>query len=387
MRIVYFFRFESHFSGVEKKVNSQIHHLRANGTDCIAYYIYSDDPSKDHNDYVRILEMPHFNHKADILNKLRVELFFINILEEQISSLKDQDILFMRIPYPSYFLSRLLSRPRTCKIVIEYQSIEPLEYRSEGKYWYLLIDSLFGDAIRKYSDAIVGVTDEITQYELYRSGTINKPHITIGNGCNVDSIPLREPPHFSSNNLNLLCVTSVDSRHGLDRLIRGLALYRGPTTVTLHIAGEGPELPNLKSIVRELEILDMVKFHGYMTGKPLESLFDTCHLAVGSLGMHRQGLTQGSILKSREYIARGIPYVIACADPDVPDDFPYTHRVLPDESPVSIEAVIDFAQIISGDPEHPQKMRAYAMEHLDWSVKMNRLKKFFEILIDDNSNR
>ena len=148
-------------------------------------------------------------------------------MEKQISLLEDHDILYMRVPYPSLLLSRLLSRSRHCKIVFEYQTIEPLEYRSMGKYWYLIIDRLFGDAIRKYSDAIVGVTDEITRYQLSRSGNMNIPHITIGNGYHVESVSLRNPPDFSTNNLNLLCVSNVRHWQGLDRLIRGLAAYQG----------------------------------------------------------------------------------------------------------------------------------------------------------------
>jgi uncharacterized protein YozE (UPF0346 family) len=99
--------------------------------------------------------------------------------------------------------------------------------------------------------------------------------------------------------------------------------------------------------------------------------------------MHRKGLTQTSELKAREYCARGIPYIISCADPDFPDDFPFIQRLLPDDSPVSIEKIIEFAQKVYKDPEHPQKMRAYAVEHLEWVVKMKILKAFLETLVDE----
>ena len=49
---------------------------------------------------------------------------------------------------------------------------------------------------------------------------------------------------------------------------------------------------------------------------------------------------------------------------------------------MSIEKVIDFAQKLYEDPWHPQKMRTYATEHLDWSVKMSSLKTFLEALVD-----
>ena len=61
-------------------------------------------------------------------------------------------------------------------------------------------------------------------------------------------------------------------------------------------------------------------------------------------------------------------------------------RVPPDESPIDIDPVIDFAQKICSDPDHPKKMRKYAEENLDWSIKMKKLKGFLESLIEDPSS-
>ena len=63
--------------------------------------------------------------------------------------------------------------------------------------------------------------------------------------------------------------------------------------------------------------------------------------------------------------------------------FQYIHRLPPDESPVDIEKIIDFAQTICIDMDHPQKMRAYALERLDWSVKMKKLRDFLEDLVSE----
>ena len=247
MKVIYIFRSGNSLSGVHRKVNSQMQLLRANGVNCVTHNICSGCPQINNNN-ARTFAIPDYTSRIKILNKFKRELFVIAHLGDQISSLNSQDIIYMRIPYPSFFLSRLLSQKRACKIVIEHQSIEPLEYRSIEKYWYLFIDYLFGDAIRMYSDGIVGVTDEITQYELMRAGNPKKPNITIGNGYDVESVTVRNPPILSDKNLDLLCVSSVKPWHGVDRLIRGLAIYRGPKKVTLHIAGEGPELPRIKKI-------------------------------------------------------------------------------------------------------------------------------------------
>ena len=386
MRVIYFYPFEG-IQGVEEKVQWQVQSLLAAGVDCIAYFVYSGGAPNQPSDSIRMIKIPKFNYRIRILERIKKEFYILDLLKNHLATLNDQDILYMRIPYPSIFLTRILSRPRTSKFVIEYQNIEPAEYRSLGKYWYLVIDYIFGDDVRKYSDAIVGVTEEITQYELRRSGDSTKPHITVGNGYNVGSVCLRESSELSNNGLDLLCVANVSPWHGLDRLIRGLALYDGNTEVKLHIAGEGSELSHLQKISADLGISERVIFHGYQSGKTLEHLFNICHLAVGTLGIHRKGLTQGSDLKSRQYFARGIPYIIACDDPDIPEDCPYTLRLPPKDDPIQIEMIVEFAKNVYDDPQHAKKMRMFAVEHLDWSVKMIQLKRFFEFLIADNSHR
>jgi glycosyltransferase involved in cell wall biosynthesis len=161
--------------------------------------------------------------------------------------------------------------------------------------------------------------------------------------------------------------------------------YRGPINITLHIAGDGPEVPALKKIIDELGIAGKVVFHGFSHGKDLDTLFNTCQIAIGSLGLHRMGLTEASVLKAREYCAWGIPFIITCTDPDFSDDFPFILRIPADETPVDLETVIEFAHRVCKDHDHPRKMRTYAAEFLDWSVKMKRLKAFLETLVDKSS--
>jgi glycosyltransferase involved in cell wall biosynthesis len=309
----------------------------------------------------------------------------VNLATKNIlSQLTNQDIVYLRNPYPFFEVSRIMRKSRGCKIVIEYQTIEPLEFRLNRKYWYLFLDFLFGNSIRHYSDAIVGVTNEITQYQLKRCEYHDKPHITVGNGIDVASVPLKHYTSQTVHNLHLLFVANVSRWHGIDRLALGLANYDGPINITLHIAGKGAELPNLNRLIKDCKISEKIIFHGFTAGAALDNLFNTCHIAVGSLGIHRIGLTESSTLKVREYCARGIPWIIACKDPDFPDDFPYIHRIPADESPVRIEEVIEFAKRVYADPDHPQKMREYAVEHLDWSVKMKKLKAFLESLVEES---
>ena len=126
--------------------------------------------------------------------------------------------------------------------------------------------------------------------------------------------------------------------------------------------------------------LNNVKFWGFLADKPLDDIFDKCHLAIGSLAIHKKGLTTTSELKLREYAARGIPFIHSALDPDFPTEFLYHLKVSEGDTPINIDELIEYALRINEDPSHPKKMRLYAETNLDWSIKMSRLKDFFEYL-------
>jgi hypothetical protein len=87
---------------------------------------------------------------------------------------------------------------------------------------------------------------------------------------------------------------------------QGNANYKGGWNIPKY-RRRGDEI-NLKNLASRLRINDHIIFHGFVHGKELDRLFEQNHIAVGSLGIHRIGLNQLSILKAREYCARGIPF-------------------------------------------------------------------------------
>jgi len=370
-------------SGVSRKLLYQVLELSKLGLDIELVLLSIGDFRYPSYGFLKMYQLDDVS-MGDFLGMIKRSCKIRKIFSETIDSLGSDDILYYRystsfpLCYPlNYFLHF-----RACKVVTEHQTKELDEFRLLGstfKYWS---DYFLGKLLRKQSDAIIGVTDEITQYEISRSGDPKKPHITIGNGFSVQSVPSRQAPLYSGDDdLHLLCVANVSRWHGLDRLLQGLAIYYGIPKIVLHIAGDGAELPHLQKLANDLGIGDRIVFHGFITSKDLDVLFDKCHIAVGSIGIHRIGLKEASILKAREYCARGIPFIYGIDDPDFPADFPYILHLPADESPIDIKQVLAFVEEVCADPSHPEKMRRYAEGHLDWSVKMKKLKGFLETLV------
>ena len=117
-----------------------------------------------------------------------------------------------------------------------------------------------------------------------------------------------------------------------------------------------------------------------MEGTELDRLFNDCDIAVGTLGMHRKNLTFGSTLKVREYMARGIPFIISYTDEDLSPDLSYVFNAPSDDSPIDLEQVIQFARRLyrSYGENLSVDMHAYAMEHMDYQIKVVKLLDFIK---------
>lgn len=383
MKIVFFQIILRETSGISKKIFFQISALTKLNVD-VKLVISGNSLIENIRPLDIEVSYKKINSHTDwtLFRKLFYCRKFAQFIDREITDLDDDDILYLRYPYPFfYYPITFLKNFRRCKIVFEHNTIEYKEFLLEHQYGFLLSDLLFGKLLLKHSDAIVGVTEEITSYELSRTGNFKKPHITIGNGFDVDSVPVKKIKSFDSNELHLLCVANVSKWHGLDRLLEGIATHTGMPHIVFHIAGEGPEIPHLQKIVGNLNLQQSVIFHGFLTGKKLDDLFDSCHFAVGSLGIHRIGLAEASILKAREYCARGIPFISGYRDPDFPDNCEFIYRVPSDESDINIQDMIDFIAKILQKSDYSQKMRLYATENLDWSVKMKQLDVFLKSLV------
>ena len=213
-------------------------------------------------------------------------------------------------------------------------------------------------------------------------GTYNgKPAINISNGINLDVIPARNRK-TDPDTLHILALASMSYWHGYDRLIRSLAEYSGRWDVRIHMVGgnDGGSLPEWKALVQELKLEDKVIFHGQKSGAELDEMFNLCDIGVNSLGMYRKGFSVTSELKSREYAARGLPFVCSVEDPALQyAQEPMWLRVTNDESIPNMEEIVSFALRMRGDEMAVEKLRIYAKEHLTWESQYRMVFEKFSV--------
>ena len=198
------------------------------------------------------------------------------------------------------------------------------------------------------------------------------PTVAIGNGINLEDNELvsRYWDAGSSPIFRIIGVANVRDYHGFDRVIVGMSEYSGSKEVRFDIVGGGSEIGRLKKLVSQYKLESKVIFHGVLSGKELDRVYSTADLAISTLCMHRRRLRNDSSLKTREYCARGIPFVMCFPDYDFPADFPYAYKVNSDDSSLNISEILDFTKKLINTVEVAEKMRDYARKNLTWDVKM-----------------
>ena len=138
------------------------------------------------------------------------------------------------------------------------------------------------------------------------------------------------------------------------------------------VCGDGAGLGQLRRQVRSLGLEQQVVMTGRLDESGLAAWADRAHIGVVSLGHHRKGLMDASPLKSREYLARGLP-VLSCADSQL-RGLPWVMEVPPNEEPVDVAALL--ASYRQGHWQWTrEEIRSHAREKLSIDRSVARLRR------------
>jgi len=356
-------------SGITKKMFAQVKGLRQNGhTVHLCSYDIAADGSRCRFVDDKVIQNYGHGALAAVRQRLRMGCIYRYCAEQKIDLVYARH--FMNASLPLVLLFRHLRRAGV-KSVVEIPTYPydqefrgfPLSLRTK-----LFFDQRFRHSMARQMEAVVTFSDE---ERIFGQRTIR-----ISNGVDLDTIPLHHPTP-TPGELHLIGVAEVHVWHGYDRLLRGLGEYyrRGnvPVKVVFHIVGavypnemEGTDyIPGFRPILDEYGLQDKVVFHGQLFGQQLDEVFSRCQFAIGSLGRHRSGITVIKTLKNREYASRGIPFIYSEQDSDF-DDKPYVVKAPADESPIDIQAILDFMGHFSMLPSEIRK----TVEHLSWKRQM-----------------
>lgn len=338
--------------------------------DCICLYKFGEDKSEQ---VVELFPFPYKRREVErnIIDEFYLFDFFCKSLRKVIE-LYSPKLMYVRriVPIMPKFL-RLLdyARSKSVYTVYEYPTYPWKKEMLNGrKYLFYLLDSFFYNSLLRRVDLVAC-------YGKYEGRRMN--FIELMNGVSVERYPLhirRERDYIS-----LIGVAHVSDVHGYDKVIRGLFFYykSNPSKkVYFHIVGPVPSVLHLKELVSDLHIKDFVYFHGYTTGKALDDLFEEASIGVDCLALNRRDNGVCGSLKSREYLARGIPFIFAgnldfMMDSVTGNDF--ILRVSEEDDSVDISKIVDFYMNMKSSP---LEIRKYAKDNLSWN---KILQKIFDV--------
>ncbi|SDP06597.1 glycosyltransferase [Selenomonas ruminantium] len=268
------------------------------------------------------------------------------------------------------FLSMLRSNFPNCKIIIE---LFTYPYEKDTFDSWIMKPLMFKDRIyRKFYKKLI---DRFTTYSLDKE-IFGVPTINIMNGINAKDVEPIMPSRYDVNTLHLVFVGYMQKQHGLERLLYGLYNYYCKSTkknVIFHMVGDGPELDKYEAIVDKLCLSDYVIVYGSKHGKELDDIYNQADLGVDALSLYKSGINWSSSLKSREYLAKGLPIVSGCRT-DVFEKYKCDYHVdfANDASPIDVEKIISWYNDLSNQyvdkVEMTKAIHAYAVNHVDSSV-------------------
>lgn len=290
------------------------------------------------------------------------------------------DAIYLRFYLPGIDLIRFLKKIRLDQprilILLEYPTSNIRDLFSNGlvrKITYLMNEKRIG-ILNKLSDYIITLTNDKTLW--------GKPTLFMPNGIELEEIEPVSLPAFANQLVILGVASDINFYHGFDKVIKGLSLYaknNSQVKVFFRLISNplSKNLAELRALAKDSGVEELVSFESPKTRKELAEVYKQVHLGMGTLALHRVGLTDNYSLKHREYAAFGLPFIMSKGD----FHFEHSPFVLVEErneEPLDIQRIVDFyTSLRNRYPDYPREFRK-SVEHLiTWEAQM---KEVFDVI-------
>lgn len=226
-------------------------------------------------------------------------------------------------------------------------------------------------------DTIAVISAEDTEQKIW-----GIPAIPFQNGYDVERVKIAEMRE-DKGSIHLSCIAMFQPWHGYERLLLGMLQYYengGTREIICHMIGEGQELKKYKKIAENKYMRDRVVFHGKQTGEQLDQLYNQMDIGVCSLGIYKINVSGSvSVLKSREYMAKGLPMITGCKiDVFEGKDVDFVCEFENDDSILDVNKIVAFYDRMQEKENLRSSIRQFAMETVDMTCTMKPVVDFMK---------
>ena len=223
--------------------------------------------------------------------------------------------------------------PKGVSVVLEVQTLMRQELLSRNRVravqsW--LLDSFYLKRFTKF----LFVSNEIAASKRFANYRSHQNSTVISNGVKLDQIteikllPKTNPAEF------IFLGQNGQPWHGVEQILE-LASFM--PNYLFNIVGVTDKFLNVPS---------NVIFHGVLTQSEYFPIAEKCVLGIGTLNLKAKGMTEGSSLKVREYLAMGLPVFFRHTDTDFVQPPSFILELPNDDEPITsyIDQIILFAE-------------------------------------------
>ncbi len=346
-------------SGVGKKIHRQIETWKSFGHEACLFMHTEDKLVRN------LLPSKKFKYPAQTGIRQR-ELGRIRAAKEMLSEVENYqpDIIYLRYGvyiYPLHCLASIAP-------IVEEINTNDVEQHKELGIAYSSYNRLTRGFFLRSISGLSCVSEELSEASVFKK--YNKDTRIIANGIDLTEISPLPAPDNSTPRL-LFIGGPGHAWHGIDKII---TFAKNTSDIEVDIIGydslpDHPQLP------------ENLRLHGYLPTEKYLALFSIADVAISSLAMHRVGLTEASPLKSREYLAYGLPMILAYKDTDLDQlNVDYLLRIPNSEDNIIRHGKLirDFAYRMRGKRVKREEIAPY----IDTRIKEKKRLNFFKEIIE-----
>ena len=346
-------------TGVGKKIHGHIETWKSLGHD-VCFFMHSADEGN-----LDLLPGEKFFYPTQS-GTLQREIGRIHAAIEMLRAIEryQPDIIYLRYGIYVYPVHRLA----TIAPVIEEINTNDVEQHKELGILYSLYNRFTRGILLKSVSGLSCVSKELAKISRFRR--FKKPTKIIANGVDLRKIIPLDAPNNKIPRI-IFIGGPGHSWHGVNKIVE--LAKRFPDLkidmIGYNTLSDGAPLP------------DNLILYGYLSSKEYLAIFALADVAISSLALHRVNLLEASPLKSREYLAYGLPMILAYKDTDLDAlDFEFLLKIPNREDNITTHGKLirDFAYRMRGKRVNREAITPY----IDTQLKEQQRLAFFEEIIE-----
>lgn len=273
------------------------------------------------------------------------------------------DLIYIRYLAYQPGLDRLLA---VAPVIVEVNSDDTADSRLLPWNTRLLYNLLTRSRILRRASAFVFVTNELAYSPSFARFAMTRS--VVGNGINLADTRLRARAPDNDRPRLFFIGSGGSPWHGLDKILLLAALRPG---WWFDVVGPADALSR--------DLPANIACHGQMTVEQYSPLLAGADVAIATLGLHRKRLQEASPLKTRKYLAAGVPTILAYRDTDFLRGAPFLLQLpnVEDNILPQIGRIDEFVQRMRG-----VIVPRSSVAHLDWSKKEPARLAFFQHVVE-----